>query len=147
MTSAEPLVDAMGEAGYRLTEPRRAVAELVAARGGHFTANDLMADARARDLDIGRATIFRALDLFAELDVLERIDLPSGDHAYVPCAPTYHHHHLVCDGCGRVTEVEDLGLSAAMDDIQARTGWQVDSHRLELFGRCTECQGHRRATR
>ncbi len=144
MTSSEPLVDAMGGAGYRLTEPRRAVAELVAARDGHFTANDLMDDARARDLDIGRATIFRALELFTELEVLERIDLPSGDHAYVPCAPTYHHHHMVCDVCGRVTEVEDMGLGPAIDDIQARTGWQVDSHRLELFGRCPRCQGRGR---
>lgn len=144
MTTSEPLVDAMGGAGYRLTEPRRAVAELVAARDGHFTANDLMADARARDLDIGRATIFRALDLFTELDVLERIDLPSGDHAYVPCAPTVHHHHIVCDVCGRVTEVEDLGLRSAIEDIEAGTGWQVDSHRLELYGRCPRCQGGRR---
>lgn len=143
MTSAEPLVDAIGGAGYRLTEPRRAVAELVAARDGHFTANDLIDDARARQLDIGRATVFRALDLFTELEILERIDLPSGDHAYVPCAPTYHHHHIVCDVCGRVTEVEDLGLSAAIEDIEVRTGWQVDSHRLELFGRCPRCQAER----
>lgn len=145
MTSRDPLVDAIGDAGYRLTEPRRAVAELVAARDGHFTANDLMDDARARRMGIGRATIFRALDLFTELEILERIDLPSGDHAYVPCAPTYHHHHIVCGGCGRVTEVEDLGLSAAIEDIQHRTGWQVDSHRLELFGRCPRCKSRRDA--
>ena len=97
MTTSQPLVDALGHAGYRLTEPRRAVAELVAARRGHFTANDLIEDAHAQDLDIGRATVFRALDLFTELEVLERIDLPSGDHAYVPCLPRHHHHHIVCD--------------------------------------------------
>ena len=139
VTSPKPLVDAIDDAGYRLTEPRRAVAELVAARDGHFTANDLIEDARTRELGIGRATIFRALDLFTELDVLERIDLPSGDHAYVPCAPAVHHHHIVCEICGRVTEVEDLGLGPAIDQIQGRSGWQVDSHRLELFGRCPEC--------
>ena len=119
---------------------RRAVAALVAARDGHFTANDLIDDARSRDLDIGRATIFRALDLFTELEVLERIDLPSGDHAYVPCEPRSHHHHIVCEVCGRVTEVQDLGLGAAIDQIQQRTGWQVETHRLELYGRCPECQ-------
>lgn len=140
MTSTQPLIDAMEGAGYRLTEPRRVVAELVAARSGHFTASDLIDDARARDLGIGRATVFRALDLFAELDVLERIDLPNGDHAYVPCVPQYHHHHIVCGTCGRVTEVEDLGLDDAIDQIQQRTGWNVETHRLELFGRCPECQ-------
>lgn len=143
MTSAQPLVDAMGRAGYRLTEPRRAVAELVAGRSGHFTAGDLIADAQSRDLGIGRATIFRALDLLTELEVLERIDLPTGDHAYVPCLPQHHHHHIVCDVCGRVTEVEDLGLGAAIDQIERRTGWEVQTHRLELFGRCPDCQAAR----
>lgn len=140
MTASQPLVDAIDGAGYRLTEPRRAVADLIAAREGHFTANDLIEDARAREMGIGRATIFRALDMFTELEVLERIDLPNGDHAYVPCEPRVHHHHIVCETCGRVTEVEDLGLGAAIDEIQRRTGWQVDSHRLELFGRCPECR-------
>jgi Fe2+ or Zn2+ uptake regulation protein len=139
MSSAQPIVDALGTAGYRITEPRRTVARLVAARDGHFTANDLLADARALDLGIGRATIFRALDLFTELDVLERIDLPTGDHAYVPCEPQSHHHHLVCAVCGAVTEVEDLGLGAAIDEIERRTGWHVEQHRLELYGRCIDC--------
>jgi Fe2+ or Zn2+ uptake regulation protein len=140
MTAAQPLVEAMGRAGYRLTEPRRVVAELVAGRSGHFTANDLIEDAQALDVEIGRATVFRALDLFTELEVLERIDLPTGDHAYVPCVPQHHHHHIVCEVCGQVTEVEDLGLGAAIDQIQRRTGWEVESHRLELFGRCPSCQ-------
>jgi Fe2+ or Zn2+ uptake regulation protein len=140
-TGIEPLVAALDQAGYRLTQPRRAVAELIVAREGHFSAADLIADARARRLGIGRATVFRALDLFTELNVLERLDLPSGEHAYVPCEPAGHHHHIVCSGCGRVTEIEEVGL--ALEDVQRRTGWQVDSHRLELYGRCPRCRsGH-----
>lgn len=143
MTSARPFVEAIDEAGYRLTEPRRAVADLIAAREGHFTAADLLADARSRELDIGRATVFRALELLTELDLLERIDLPTGEHAYVPCAPRRHHHHLVCEVCGGVTEVDDLGLASAVEHIQRRTGWQVQAHRLELYGRCPTCREHR----
>ena len=143
MTTARPFVEAMADAGYRLTGPRRTVAGLIAAREGHFTAADLMADARTRELDIGRATIFRALELLTELDVLERIDLPSGDHAYVPCEPQHHHHHLVCAVCGGVTEVGDLGLASAVEQIQHRTGWQVETHRLELYGRCPDCRERR----
>jgi Fe2+ or Zn2+ uptake regulation protein len=136
-------MDALGAAGYRQTEPRRAVAELVAGRSGHFTANDLIDEARARDLAIGRATIFRALDLFTELEVLERIDLPTGDHAYVPCMPDRHHHHLVCQACGRVTDVPDLGVGSALTAMERATGWRVDRHRLELYGRCPDCQRRR----
>jgi len=133
------LVDALDRAGYRLTEPRRAVATLIAGRDGHFTAADLEEDARARHLPIGRATIFRALDLFTELEVVERVDLPDGGHAYVPCEPV-HHHHVVCSTCGRVTEIDDRGLAAAVEDVERATGWQVEGHRLELYGRCPHCR-------
>jgi Fur family transcriptional regulator, ferric uptake regulator len=139
------LVAALDDAGYRVTEPRRVVAELIAARGGHFSAADLIADAHARRLGIGRATIFRALDLLTELRVLERLDLPSGEHAYVPCAPARHHHHIVCSVCGRVAEIEDVGLAGTLEGVQQRTGWQVDSHRLELYGRCPRCRLGRHA--
>jgi Fe2+ or Zn2+ uptake regulation protein/2-polyprenyl-3-methyl-5-hydroxy-6-metoxy-1,4-benzoquinol methylase len=147
MTTSAPFVEALGEAGYRLTEPRRVVAELVGARSGHFTANDLIDDAGARDIDIGRATIFRALDLFTELGVLERIDLPSGDHAYVSCLPDHHHHHVICQRCGKVTEVPDLGLGEALRAMERASGWRVDRHRLELFGCCPECRQREEAAR
>jgi Fe2+ or Zn2+ uptake regulation protein len=140
MMDSQPFVDALDAAGYRLTEPRRAVAELIAAREGHFTAAELLDDARARRLGIGRATVFRALDLFAELNVLERLDLPSGGHAYVPCEPAHHHHHIVCSTCGRTREVDDAGLASAVEEVQRRTGWQVESHRLELYGLCPRCR-------
>jgi Fur family transcriptional regulator, ferric uptake regulator len=130
---------AFDRAGYRLTGPRRAVADLIAARDGHFTAADLVAEARARRLGIGRATIFRALDLLLELGVLERLDLPSGEHAYVGCEPV-HHHHVVCSSCGRATEIDDAGLRTVVDTIAERTGYAIEDHRLELFGRCPDCR-------
>ena len=89
------MIAALDDAGYRLTGRRREVTELIAAREGHFTAADLILDARSRRLGIGRATIFRALELLTELKLLERLDLPEGEHAYVTCEPS-HHHHVVC---------------------------------------------------
>lgn len=128
----------LGDAGYRLTEARRAVASLVGSRIGPFTAADLVADARARRLGIGRATVFRALDLLAALRLVERLDLPSGAHAYVRCEPA-HHHHVVCTRCGRTTEVEDCAMTAIAREVARRSGYRVDEHRLELFGVCPAC--------
>lgn len=132
------LVEALDRAGHRLTEPRRAVASLVAARDGHFTAADLAGDARARHLDVGRATIFRALDLFTSLKLVERIDLPDGGHAYVACDPV-HHHHTICTSCGRSFDVTDLGLGDVLGEIGRRLGFTVTAHRLEVFGLCAAC--------
>ena len=124
----------------RETAPRRAIAALIAERHGHFTAADLLADARRTNLTIGRATVFRTLDLFAELGALERLDLPSGEHAYVACAPTVHHHHVVCRSCGASAEVADSGLQAVVRQIGDQSGYRIDSHRLELYGLCPACQ-------
>ncbi len=139
MLPFDPLVAALDRAGYRLTEPRRAVARLISDRDGTFTAADLIHDARSRHLGIGRATIFRALDLFEDLAVLERLDLPSGEHAYVPCKPA-HHHHVVCSGCGKTAEVEDRGLSSVVEEVARGTGFTIENHRLELYGICPDCQ-------
>ncbi len=132
------LVVALERAGQRLTAPRRAVAGLIAARDGHFTAAQLVADARSLHLGVGRATIFRALDLFASLDLVERIDLPGGDHAYVACEPA-HHHHAICTGCGRSFDVADSGLAEILGEIGRRSSFRVTEHRLEVFGLCAAC--------
>lgn len=137
---AETPLAALGRAGYRLTGPRRAVADLIAARDGHFTAADLVDDAATRRLDIGRATIFRTLEVLEGVGAIERIDLPSGDHAYITCEPVHHHHHVVCARCGRATDVDDAGLAAVVARIGHETGYRIDEHRLELFGLCPSCQ-------
>jgi Fur family transcriptional regulator, ferric uptake regulator len=124
----------------RTTAPRRALSGLIARRSGHFTANDLIGDARSRKLPMGRATVFRTLDLLAEQGQLERIDLPSGEHAYVACAPEEHHHHVVCRNCGKSAEVADSGLQSVVREIARRSGYAIDNHRLELFGLCPACQ-------
>jgi Fur family transcriptional regulator, ferric uptake regulator len=135
----EAIIDAVTGAGYRLTRPRQAVANLVTSRAGHFTAADLLDDARQARLNVGRATVFRNLELFTELGALERLDLPSGDHAYVACAPDEHHHHVVCRQCGKSADVEDSGLQSVVAQIARTSGYHIESHRLELFGLCPAC--------
>ena len=124
----------------RTTAPRRALVELIAARGGHFTAADLITDAESHNVKVGRATVFRTLDLLAEQGSLERLDLPTGEHAYVACAPHEHHHHVVCRRCGRSVEIADEGLRAVVQQVGVKSGFKIESHRLELYGLCPECQ-------
>ncbi len=131
---------ALDRAGYRLTGPRRAVAELIGRRHGHFTAADLVDEAAANRLDVGRATIFRTIDVLEAVGAIERIDLPSGEHAYISCEPAAHHHHVVCARCGRAADVRDAGLGPIVSRIARETGYRIDDHRLELFGLCPACQ-------
>jgi Fur family transcriptional regulator, ferric uptake regulator len=144
MDQNERIVQALERAGYQATPSRRLVARLVAATGGHFTAADILERGRRERVNIGRATIFRALELLTSLRVVERLDLPSGSHAYVMCDPDEHHHHLVCSSCGRSEDVADGELARLVDDIGRRHGYRVESHRLELFGTCSACAARAR---
>lgn len=138
MDDAATIERSVEAAGYRSTASRRSVLQLIEGRRAHFTAADLIADARRQRLTIGRATIFRTLDLLVELRAVERLDLPNGEHAYVVCDPN-HHHHVVCAGCGRTRDVDDHGLRAVVAEVARHTGFRIDDHRLELFGRCPDC--------
>lgn len=132
------IITILDRAGYRLTGPRRALAALIAGRDGHFTAPELVAAARAQRLGVGRATVFRTLEVLDALGAVERLDLPSGEHAYVVCERA-HHHHVICSRCGRTNEIRDGSLQAVVGEIARRTGYRVDTHRLELFGLCPAC--------
>jgi Fur family transcriptional regulator, ferric uptake regulator len=137
-----PIVTVLDRAGYRLTGPRRSLATLIAGHAGHFTATELVTEARSRRLGVGRATVFRTLEVLEELGAVERLDLPSGEHTYVVCEPA-HHHHVVCSRCGRTDEIDDAGLRTVVREVARRTGYRVDEHRLELFGLCPACLSER----
>jgi len=141
---SKEMLAALDQAGVRLTGPRRQLTELIGRRQGHFTAAELLHDAERRRLGIGRATVFRLLDLLAEQGLVERLDLPGGRHAYIPCEPT-HHHHLICLACGASTDVDDCGIDAVTAEAARRSGFEIQQHRLELFGRCPNCQTTKRS--
>ena len=117
--------------GYKATPQRLAVLEAVAA-GQHQSLEGI----RAGCPGVGMVTVYRTLGLFSGLGLVRRMDLGDG--------PRYelaedHHHHLICEGCGEITEFEqcplDLcGLPGACGDFQVR------AHSLEVYGKCSECR-------
>lgn len=143
MPDINMILERLDRDGYRLTGQRRAVMEVIMARPAPFTSSDLLEDMRQQAPGIGRATVFRTLDLLSRLGVVQRIhtDADGGPcHAYLAC-DTSHHHHLICNRCGMVTDfTEDTELDALVRKIEKRTNFQVESHRLELVGLCPTCQ-------
>lgn len=137
---ASSLLRQLDNAGYRLTEPRRAILAIIA--GGHerFTAAELL-DVVQRDApEIGRATVFRTLDLLTEVGILQRVHLDdAGCHSYVLCGRA-HHHHMVCANCNKVMDFEQGEVEALLAALGQRQGFKVEGHQLEVYGRCKDCQ-------
>jgi Fe2+ or Zn2+ uptake regulation protein len=135
----QDVVSSLSEAGYRMTDSRRAVIDLIFTRDGVFDTSDLIADARRRRIGAARATIFRTLEILVDRGAVERLDLPNGEHSYVRCDLGHHHHHMVCTGCQRSVDLEDLGMTPILAKVARRTGYRIDRHRVELFGLCPTC--------
>lgn len=99
-----------------------------------FTAEDLAASIPR----VGRATVFRTIRLLQELDLICRVPLEDGSVRYQRSRGE-HHHHLICSSCGTVTEFSDPQLDALILDQASRRRFALDSHSMELYGRCAKC--------
>lgn len=101
---------------------------------------DALRDADASARAPGRASIYRVLDLLVEHGLVERIAVGDGQTRFERLLPDgHHHHHLVCERCGRLVAFDDDGLERAIDELSARLGVRVDSHDVLLRGCCRRC--------
>jgi Fur family transcriptional regulator, ferric uptake regulator len=125
--------------GYRLTQPRTAVVKAVLGYSQPFTAEQLVADMGAVGGGIGRATIYRTLEILAAIDVLSRIIQPDGHPAYI-CDSTGHRHHIVCSSCGVAVAFRFCPLDDLVPALARDTSFEIHDHLLEVFGTCPTCQ-------
>jgi Fur family transcriptional regulator, ferric uptake regulator len=127
--------DLLLEHGYRMTSPRRRIVQSVLRRERPFTAEQLVAEMP----QIGRATIYRTLEILASIDVLSRLLQTGGHPAYIVTTPG-HRHHLVCSECGTVVSFTRCPFDEVMRDLGRDTDFAIHSHHLEVFGVCPECR-------
>ena len=139
MADATQIIGQLTKEGHRLTTPRQAIIRMVAPRQDHFSAQEVWEDVKSRYHGIGRATVFRTLDLLTELGVLNRIHTGDGCHRYTVCE-TKHHHHLMCVSCGTVLPLEAAGIEGQIRKMAADAGFDLLTHHLELVGRCAACK-------
>jgi Fur family transcriptional regulator, ferric uptake regulator len=127
------------EKGLKMTGQRRVIAQVLSEAGDHPDVEELYRRAVAQDSKMSIATVYRTVRLLEENGILERRDFGGGRARYEPTSPGPH-HHLVDVDTGRVIEFTDPELEQAIRAIAGRLGFDLASHRLELFG-------HRRVDR
>ena len=139
--TANAILRQLGDSGRRRTSPRRHVIAAALKRQEPFTAQQLVGELKRRG--VGRATVFRTLDLLVSLGALSRIHgIEAGVRCvrYTPCAPS-HHHHLVCQACGRVEELAAKSLDQRIAATARTRGFRPLGHTVEITGLCPECRG------
>lgn len=129
------------DAGHRSSMPRSAVLDLIGRQECVLTAREIADELRAGGREVGVATVYRTLELLEELRLVQRLDVGGASARYEPALPDgeHHHHHLVCDRCGRVTPFEDDTLERVIHELGDRLEYSVGDHDVILRGKCPQC--------
>jgi Fur family ferric uptake transcriptional regulator len=128
------------EAKGRSGGARRAVVELLGRERCCLTAQQIFDRLRAGGRRVGIATVYRVLEQLSERGLVQRVDVGAGTALYEAAhASGEHHHHLVCDDCGKVEAFADDELEAVLHRVERRTGYSVAGHDVVLRGACRDC--------
>jgi Fur family transcriptional regulator, ferric uptake regulator len=127
------------ESGYRLTAPRRAIVEIMAACKRALSPVDLFDLGRKSQPGLGLVTVYRTLEKMEELGLVQRVHQPDGCHMYLPAARG-HQHLIICQQCGKAEYFEGEDMDAFFDQAAAAHGFALREHWLQLFGLCANCK-------
>ena len=128
------------EKGLKVTRQREIILEEFLRDGSHLSIDDLYLRVRKKNPRIGYATVYRTLKLFAECGVAEQRLFEDGHTRYESASVDAHHDHLICSACGKIVEFEDPKIEELQLLVARQHGFTIERHRLDLFGRCRECQ-------
>jgi Fur family ferric uptake transcriptional regulator len=127
--------------GHRNSGARRAVVELLGRQHCCLTAQEIFDRLRDDGRRVGIASVYRTLEHLSREGYVQRIDIGAGTTRFEPIqADGDHHHHLVCDDCGKVEAFADDELERALRRVERRTGYSVAGHDVVLRGACDDCR-------
>ncbi len=118
---------------------RELILETFASIGRHVTAEELLQAVRTRDQRIGAATIYRTLRVFQESGIVAERRFEGGATRF-ELVDDHHHDHLICTMCGLIVEFEDEAIEREQNRVAAQHGFEVITHRHELYGVCGDCR-------
>lgn len=129
----------LSETGLKATLQRNIILDAFIDLDRHIHADELFLILRAKHPNIGHATVYRALKLFAESGIAREIHFGDGVTRYEKATLGERHDHLVCSNCGTVTEFENGATEKRQTEIAVSLGFQIESLKIELRGVCSSC--------
>ncbi len=126
--------------GYRLTSQRLLMLEVLKSRREHLSAEVIHAEVAARFPLINVATVYRNLQWLYDAALIRKIDLGRGHLLWEYAGPSCH-HHLICQSCGAVQEIDNHVVECLSNHVMEHYGFDVNLDHLPIFGKCADCRG------
>ena len=135
------LINKLSDRGYKVTPQRRIILQVLSDSHRHLSAEEIAEEVKQIEPGISVATVYRNLNLLADIGIVSRLDLHEGPARYE--LNQGHNHHLVCLGCGNAIKLGFCPMQGEIKKIIEESGFEVDSHHFEITGYCQECQVRR----
>lgn len=123
-----------------VTHQREAIAVSLFESEHQLSVDDLAEILRRRGEHVGKATIYRTLNLLVEADLARELDFGEGFKRYEHQAGEARYDHLICTGCGKVERFVRGSLDRLQVEIATELGYSVQSRQLKIYGLCRQCQ-------
>lgn len=130
----------ISQKGLKSTRQRDLILDAFLSSDRHLSIEDLYLKLRAKHPNIGYATVYRTLKLFAESGIAREIQFGDGQTRYEHINEGEHHDHLVCTRCGTIIEFENEAIEKLQDEVASRNDFLIETHKLELYGICSKCR-------
>lgn len=140
MNKHSPYIQILRDHGHRITQARRIVLRVIEDAAGHSTSAQIIQAVEALDPRVGRASVFRALELFTRLGILRPTYIRGGMTPVYVLMSGGHHHHVICSECQVIHDFDDCGLDDMTRQLETRLNLRIDGHLLEFYGVCADCQ-------
>ena len=132
-------LDTLRSSGYRLTEPRQAVIDVLAKSQRALNATEIFDLAREEYPSLGLVSVYRTLEKLEELELIQKVHHPDGCQSFI-AGFTGHQHLLICQVCGQAEFFEGDDLAPLIEHVSRESGFTIEEHWLQFFGLCAKCK-------
>lgn len=139
MAQPGSIADRLAQAGHRLTPQRVMIVSALENSSDHISAEEIYAQVAAKFPNVNISTVYRTLELLERLGLVTETDLGGGRVRYHP-ADKGHHHHLICEQCGAVVDLDESVLLPLKDALLRQCNFVADLKHIGIFGRCVKCR-------
>lgn len=130
----------MAERGLKSTRQRSLIINTFFGAGGHISVEELWSKVRRNDPKVSVATVYRTMKLLSQSGLAQARNFGDGQTRYEAAVGRHHHDHLICTRCGAIVEFENDRIEALQEAVARKHGFNVTSHKMELYGLCRNCQ-------
>ncbi|WP_341300416.1 peroxide-responsive transcriptional repressor PerR [Lysinibacillus sp. FSL H8-0500] len=138
-THLQDALDTLKITGVRITPQRHAILEYLIQSMAHPTADEIYKALEGKFPNMSVATVYNNLRVFREVGLVK--ELTYGDASSRFDFVTNDHYHMICECCGKIVDFHYPGLDEIEHFASQVTGFDVHSHRLEIYGTCPSCKG------